>query len=218
MRREIQFIQASFMTDDTTPSITYPVAQEETLQSLESRDRKRPASETRTNTPGKRAKTNQDGASTATDTSRIRSHTHVIDVDKLNRDKRISTKSSAADIIGSNTEESMTKLLGSMQKFVHQQASRQSKLNDTMESMGEKLNSLNETLITGEPSGLQVNTDFMSDSSLLLDGDFSYRIEELVTERPHNDGHSKGVSTKFDRDCFCRHKYWFCYPPNKIYI
>lgn len=112
----------------------------------------------------------------------------------------------------------MTKFLGSMQKCVHQQASRQSKLNDTMESMGEKLNSLNETLLRREPSGLQVNTDSMSDSSLLLDGNFSNRIEELVTEGPHNDDHSEGVSAKFDRDCFRRHKYWFCYPPNKICV
>lgn len=91
-------------------------------------------------------------------------------------------------------------------------------MNDTMESMGEQLNSLNETLVTGEPSVLQVTTDSMYDSSLLLDGDYSYRIKELVTEGPHNDGHSEGVPTKFDRDCFCRHKYWFCYQPNKIYI
>ena len=68
----------------------------------------------------------------------------------------------------------MAKLLGMIQTVAQQKAGGQSKLNATLESIGEKLNSLNEILLTGEPS---------------LDGDFSHSVDELVIKRPHNEGH-----------------------------
>ena len=45
----------------------------------------------------------------------------------------------------------MEKLQGKIKTVAQQKASGQSKLNATLESMGEKLNRLNETLLTGEP-------------------------------------------------------------------
>ena len=45
----------------------------------------------------------------------------------------------------------MAKLLGMIQTVFQQKASGQSKLNAPLESMGEKVNSQNETLLTGEP-------------------------------------------------------------------
>ena len=66
LKREIQLIQASLMTYETTPSITcnplIPGPEQPTL-------------ETRMNTSSKRAKKNQDGAPAATDRGRTSIHT-----------------------------------------------------------------------------------------------------------------------------------------------
>lgn len=86
----------------------------------------------------------------------------------------------------------MAKLSGTMQAFVQQQSSGQSKLNATLKPMGESLAFLNEAMSVVDSSDPFDNTDEMSESEISTKvDDLSDNIDQLLAENPRNESKSQ---------------------------